>query len=158
MAPLFLASYTAETGNTSLLHESFEKCRQLPRAAAGIRWAVIAHPRPTVCRHEVMVTRNAWAATRMTRVLATVARCSRCQAHYGHAAAAAAGLTGWICEIVDGTIDAGAGASKGGLVKNYLSSFTGSIVASALCVRAFAADITRAMRGRSHTGGGSETE
>ncbi|KAG7443252.1 uncharacterized protein BT62DRAFT_337855 [Guyanagaster necrorhizus] len=129
MAPPFIAYYAADTGNVSLLHESYKQCRYYREVLQAAN--ISGEPYDGVWMHIIgpqnqdvglWSTGNGWAAGGMARVLATIMKApiSRDAAWRGEAID---DLTAWIREIVDGVV--GSPPTMEGLARNYLDDVWG---------------------------------
>lgn len=134
MAPPFMAFYAAESGNMTLLQETYKQCglyRDVLQSKGQGLWKHIVGPEAADPGH--WSTGNGWAAAGMARVLATILRAPAVQGTSWRDGAVS-DLSGWIKEILDAAMDA---PLDGGLLRNYIDDTTsahgfGEIAGSAL--------------------------
>ncbi|KAJ6580863.1 hypothetical protein B0H19DRAFT_1112638 [Mycena capillaripes] len=134
MAPPFMAYYAADSGNATLLQDTYKQCglyRAVLQSPGGGLWAHIVGPQAADPGH--WATGNGWAVAGMARVLATLLRAPAAQGT-PWLAGAVADLSAWIKEILDA---ARAVPPDGGLVRNYIDDASsahgfGEIAGSAL--------------------------
>ena len=124
MVPPFLAYYSADTQNASILLQSYTQCqlyRQVLQPSSSGVWMHIIGPQNQDT--ELWSTGNGWAAAGMMRVLATFLKSPFAQQLNGTAQAdAVKGLTGYIKEILDGPMSS---PMSFGLLRNYLNDTSG---------------------------------
>ncbi|KAF7345453.1 Unsaturated rhamnogalacturonyl hydrolase YesR [Mycena venus] len=119
MAPPFMAFYAADSGNATLLRDTYKQCglyRDVLQSNGKGLWKHIVGPEAADPGH--WSTGNAWAAAGMARVLATIMRAPVAQ-DVSWCTGAISDLSGWIKEILDAAMGA---PLDGGLLRNYIDS------------------------------------